>query len=71
MQATRVAPLLADQQALQVIEMIGDEDLLEPVAEAEVLDAPIPRRMDLLREEWRIAMETARKRFNERNQKNV
>lgn len=35
----------------------------ERIAEAEVLDAPIPRRMDLLRTEWRNAMETERRRY--------
>ena len=37
----------------------------ERIAEAEVLDAPIPRRMDLLRTEWRNAMETERRRYEE------
>lgn len=37
----------------------------ERIAEAEVLDAPIPRRMDLLRAEWRNAMETERRRYED------
>ena len=37
----------------------------ERIAEAEVLDTPIPRRMDLLRSEWQHAMETARRRYEE------
>lgn len=37
----------------------------ERIAQAEVLDAPIPRRMDLLRTEWRNAMETERRRYEE------
>ena len=37
----------------------------ERIAAAEVLDVPIPRRMDLLRTEWRNAMETERRRYEE------
>ena len=37
----------------------------ERIAEAEVLDTPIPRRMDLLRSEWQHAMETERRRYEE------
>lgn len=37
----------------------------ERIAAAEVLDVPIPRRMDLLRAEWRNAMETERRRYEE------
>ena len=37
----------------------------ERIAEAEVLDTPIPRRMDLLRTEWRSAMEAERRRYED------
>ncbi|MEM0948742.1 MAG: YafY family protein [Pseudomonadota bacterium] len=35
----------------------------ERIVDAEVLDTPVPRRMDLLRTEWRRAMETERRRY--------
>ncbi len=35
----------------------------ERMSEAEVLDIPIPRRMDLLRAEWRAATDAERKRY--------
>ena len=40
----------------------------ERIAEAEVLDAPIPRRMDLLRAEWQAAMACERRRYEDRLQ---
>lgn len=37
----------------------------ERIAEAEVLDTPIPRRMDLLRADWRTAMDAERRRYED------
>lgn len=37
----------------------------ERIVEAEVLDTPIPRRMDLLRAEWRQATDAERKRYED------
>lgn len=37
----------------------------ERINEAEVLDDPIPRRMDILRTEWERAMQAERKRYSE------
>ena len=39
----------------------------ERIAEAEVLDTPIPRRMDLLRAEWRKATDAERERFEKQS----
>ena len=36
------------------------------IVDAEVLDTPVPRRMDLLRGEWRGAMDTERRRYDNR-----
>jgi predicted DNA-binding transcriptional regulator YafY len=37
----------------------------ERIADAEVLDVPIPRRMDILRTEWQNAMNAERRRYEE------
>lgn len=37
----------------------------ERILRAEVLDVPVPRRMDLLRAEWQAASEAERKRYEE------